>query len=260
MNKALSQLTIWVEGYIHRFASDISVDQENINLKRDHTFRVRDAILDIGNSIGLKGDQLRLAEACALLHDIGRFEQYRKYGTFSDSRSENHAALGVRIIRKYGVLKNFPAYAQKIIIRSVGCHNMAAIPDEKNRDWILFLKLIRDADKVDILYVLTEYYKKSASGSNKALELNLPDIDNISDTVYNALKNGQLALMKNLCSLNDFKLMQMGWVYDLNFLRSFQIFKERKYLDLIYSTLPGSSKKAKDIYKNTKIYLDNNIL
>ncbi len=256
IQEALSQLTIWFDDYVKGFASADPDVQENIDLKKYHTFRVRDTVLDIGKSIDLNEEDLLLSEACALLHDVGRFEQHRRYGTFSDSKSENHATLGVRIIREHEVLKNFPPAARKIIIRSVGCHNMSFISEKNKRDWIKFLKLVRDADKIDILYVVTEYYRTSARGSNKALEMHLPDTNIISDAVYVPLSKGQIALVKDLCSLNDFKLYQMGWVYDLNFLRSLQIIKERGYLEMLRNALPESSQKADKIFQITSDYLE----
>lgn len=257
---ALKKLTTRFKEYVNGFASDDQDVQENIDLKKNHTLRVCNAILDIGNSIDLNEEEMNIAEACALLHDIGRFEQYRRYGTFADSKSENHAALGVRIIREHGFLNNFAPEAQKIIIRAVGCHNMFSIPDKNNRDWILFLKLVRDADKVDILYVVTEYYKNSVSGSNKVLELHLPDTDIISENIYAPLAKGQIALVENLCSLNDFKLYQMGWIYDMNFSRSLQIVRERGYLEMIRDALPKSSVEADKVYQVTCDYLDKKVL
>ncbi|MBN2419481.1 MAG: HD domain-containing protein [Deltaproteobacteria bacterium] len=256
---ALSQVTTWFTGYVKGYASDDSNAQENIDLKINHTFRVRSIIVDIGTSMHLKKDEICIAEACALLHDIGRFEQYRRYGTFSDSKSENHAHLGVRIIREHDVLKNFPLEAKKIIIRSVGCHNMSFIPEKGNKKWILFLKLLRDADKIDILYVVTEYYKNSVRGSNRVLELHLPDTDTISEAIYEPLLNGKIALVKDLCSLNDFKLYQMGWVYDMYFSRTLQIVKEREYLEKLRDALPKSSEKADKIYQAIITFLENRI-
>ena len=256
---ALQQLTNWFEDYVKGFASADQNAQENIELKKDHTFRVRDTILDIGNSIDLSEEDIAIAEACALLHDVGRFEQHRKYGTFSDSKSLNHAALGVRIIREHEVLKNFQPEAKKIIIRSVGCHNMSFVPEKNGRDWIRFLKLVRDADKIDILYVVTDYYKSSISGTNKVLELDLPDTDTISDAIYTPLAKGRIALVKDLRSLNDFKLYQMGWVYDLNFLRSLQIIREREYLEMLRNALPESSRKADKIFQITSEYLSTRL-
>ena len=54
-----------------------------------------------------------LAEIMALFHDIGRFEQYKQYRTFSDYRSEDHAALGVKVIKANRILNGFePAEAE----------------------------------------------------------------------------------------------------------------------------------------------------
>ena len=85
--------------YVRRFASDDPIVQENMDLKAEHTRRVCEAILDVGRSLRLSAEDLCLAETSALLHDIGRFEQYRCYRTFADYKSEDHAALGVKVIQ-----------------------------------------------------------------------------------------------------------------------------------------------------------------
>lgn len=257
--KALQNLAIWFEEYVKGFISGNPESDINVELKKNHTTRVRDAIIDVGKSIALNEDNMSIAEACAILHDIGRFEQYRKYGTFSDSKSENHAALGVKIIREHDVLTEFPAECREIIIRSVGCHNMPAIPSGFNPDSIEFLKLIRDADKIDILYVVTEYYMTSASGSNRVIELHLPDTETISDEVFQPLASGQIAQVQNLRSLNDFKLYQMGWVYDLNYRRSREIIRERQYLERLREALPKVSDRADQVYRITSDNLNKKL-
>jgi putative nucleotidyltransferase with HDIG domain len=256
LKTALLNLHLWFENYVNGFLSGETESDINVELKKYHTIRVRDAIIDIGKSINLHEDDMYIAEACAILHDIGRFEQHKKYGTFADSKSENHAALGVKIIREYDVLWDFPVKCKDIILQSVGCHNMATIPAGFKPDSLEFLKLIRDADKIDILYVVTEYYMTSESGSNRVLELHLPDTETISDEVFKPLSNGRIAQVKDLRSLNDFKLYQMGWVYDLNYRRSMQIIRERKYLEKLRAALPAESSRADQIYNITSNYLD----
>ncbi|NLD38608.1 MAG: HD domain-containing protein [Desulfatiglans sp.] len=259
LKTALLNLTAWFEKYVKGFISGHSESDINVELKKNHTIRVREAIIDIAKSIALDEEDMSVAEACAILHDIGRFEQYRRYRTFSDSISENHAALGVRIIREQDVLRDFPAECREVIIRSVGCHNMPAIPSGFSPESIEFLKLIRDADKIDILYVVTEYYMTSASGSNRVIELHLPDTETISDEVFKPLTSGQIAQVDNLRSLNDFKLYQMGWVYDLNYRRSLEIIRERKYLEMLREALPEVSDRADQVYRITNEYLDKKL-
>jgi putative nucleotidyltransferase with HDIG domain len=259
LKTALLNLTTWFEEYVNGFITGNPEADINIELKKNHTNRVRDTIIDVGKSINLHDEDIPVAEACAILHDIGRFEQYRQYGTFSDSKSENHAALGVKIIREHDVLTGFPVKSRDIIIRSVGCHNMPAIPSGFSPDSLEFLKLIRDADKIDILYVVTDYYMTTASGTNKVLELHLPDTETISDEVYEPLASGQIAQVNNLRSLNDFKLYQMGWIYDLNFRRSLEIIKERQYLERLRDALPEISDRADQVYRVTSSFLDNKL-
>jgi hypothetical protein len=43
------------------------------------------------------------------------------------------------------------------------------------------------------------------------------DIDHISTPVYNALMDGRLVQMSELKTLQDFKLLQIGWIYDVYF-------------------------------------------
>ena len=94
----LPELKIRFQKYVQQFSSDDPVVQQNMDLKAEHTRRVCEAVKDIGSSLDLSKDDLCLAEATGLLHDIGRFAQYSRYRTFSDDRSENHALLGVKVI------------------------------------------------------------------------------------------------------------------------------------------------------------------
>jgi hypothetical protein len=43
--------------------------------------------------------------------------------------------------------------------------------------------------------------------------------------------------MEDIKTLNDLKLLQMGWAYDLNFPRSFRLLSERRYLETIRDSI-----------------------
>ena len=45
-----------------------------------------------------------------------------------------------------------------------------------------------------------------------------------------------------LKTLNDFKLLQLSWVFDLNFTASFRQLQERDYIGGIAATLPRSDR------------------
>lgn len=254
--RVLTGLKDWFAGYVGRFSSDDPVVQENMDLKRDHTLRVCEEILDIGGSLDLSDEDLCVAEICALLHDIGRFDQYRRYRTFSDYRSEDHAKLGVKIIRDENILDELEPVTAEMITWAVGHHNRAALPPGQER-FLFFLKLLRDADKADIWHVVTDYYENSGDKRNQTIELDLPDTKSISGPIYKALMRGELAQMRDLRTLNDFKALQIGWIYDVNFLRTFQIVRERGYLEKIRDAFTPGSLHAGEIYVRAREYLDS---
>ncbi len=252
----MPELKIRFEHYVKQFASPVLHIQAALDLKQAHTLRVCEAILDIGHHEGLTDEDLHMAEAMALLHDIGRFEQFRRYKTFSDVRSENHAILGVRIIRENAILKGVDSQIAQIIIRAVECHNRAALPSRENGRDLFFIKLLRDADKVDIWRVVSDYYGDARHERNPTIELNLPDTPDISDAVYRSLLKGEIVQMKDLGTLNDFKLLQIGWIYDVNFRRTFQIVREKRYLERIREALPPDSLSITTVYEKALTYLN----
>ncbi|MDZ7698511.1 MAG: HD domain-containing protein [Deltaproteobacteria bacterium] len=258
IQELLPGLKKWFDAYTHQFDSQNRVVQKSMDLKRDHTRRVCEAAVDIGHSLRLSAHDLAMAEAAALLHDIGRFEQYRRYRTFSDSRSADHAALGVKVIDDEGVLEPLDSKTAGVIRRVVKYHNRAALPAHADPRCLFSLKLIRDADKVDIWHVVTDYYRTAANGRNPTIELDLPDTPEISDKVHETLMEGRLVQMTDLRTLNDFKMLQMGWVYDLNFPRTFEMVAEKGYLDMLRDALPRGNSRVADVYAKTRAHLKRN--
>ena len=58
-------------------------------------------------------------------------------------------------------------------------------------------------------------------------------------------------MLSQIKSLNDFKLMHLSWVYDLNYKPSFRLLSERAYIDKIISHLPQDEaiQKASSVLK-----------
>ncbi len=251
----LPELRAWFAEHASRYASKDPEVQTNLDLKAEHTRRVCEEIRDIGGSLDLSDEDLALAEASGWLHDVGRFEQYARYGTFLDARSEDHAALGVKAVEASGVLEGLEPASARMLVSLVAHHNRAALDVDVGERGLFFLKLLRDADKVDIWRVVTEHYRGVQDRRNPALELGLPDRERISDRVADALEQGRLVRVGDLETLNDFKLLQMGWIYDLHFPRTFRIVRERGYLEAIRDALPQLN-PVKEIYARAYAYLE----
>ncbi|MFC2088923.1 HD family phosphohydrolase, partial [Calditrichota bacterium] len=97
------------------------------------------------------------------------------------------------------------------------------------------------------------------------IELDLQDTPGFSDEVYHDLINERIVDFKYVKNLNDFKLLQIGWIFDINFMPTFQNIKTRHYLEMIRQVLPESEKIEKIFAiiqsylseKNHCFYLDN---
>ncbi len=252
--KIVHDLKNWFTDYVHTFNYKNPELERNIDIKREHTERVIEEIINIGKQLGLNDNELNLAEIIALFHDIGRFEQYNRYKTFSDHKSEDHAELGIKILTRYNVLGILNEEIQNLILCSIRYHNRASLPGEETETCLFYSKLIRDADKLDIWRVVTSYYHRKNGRRNVALELELPDTPGISEEVYKALMNRQIVDMKNVKNVNDIKLLQAGWIYDINFKPTFECVKNRRYIETLRETLPEMT-EVTDIFDIIKAYI-----
>ena len=243
----LISLKSWFSDYCKSFYSSDEEDQQNISLKEAHTYNVCKNIVRIAGEESLSNNEILLAEAVGLFHAVGRFLQYAKYRTFMDSLSVNHGLLGSEILSRERVLNNLPESEQELIIQAVKFHNAFSIPDIGNPETILFLKLIRDADKLDIWRVFFDYYEKAPEDRPSAVGLGFPDVPEYSKEVLSLVFKKQLIPLSMLKTLNDFKLTKLSWIYDLNFGTSLRLVVENDYIDRLSATLPQTDEIRKAV-------------
>ena len=229
----------WFELFLAPYYESSEYVQDNIRLKEGHTRRVCANSLHLAGELGLVRDQNRIAETSALFHDLGRFEQFRRYGTFDDRRSENHARLSVRLLHREGVLSRLSTPERRLVLGAVFFHNAYGLPGTDDGDRLLHMRLLRDADKLDIWNVVTSYYADGGGSGdrNPALELELPDTPGFSPGILEdimACRQGRSNLVR---SLNDVKLTQLSWVFDLNYVPSFRLLEKNGYAGKIIDSL-----------------------
>ncbi len=249
----LKKFEKWFGGYLRPFEAGDEEIRRNTRLKKEHTRRVRGEIADLGRELGLPEEDLLLADTLALFHDLGRFEQYSRYRTFVDRDSEDHAALGVKILEEHRVLAGLEGKTRELILKAVFYHNRASLPEEESPEVLFFTRLLRDADKLDIWKVVTDYYQRSDPARDRAIEIGLPDTPGFSPEVGEALVRKEIVRSDRLRNLNDFKLLQVGWVYGLNFPPTFERVRRRGYLEIIRRYLP----RTKEIDRVLKVAGDH---
>ena len=228
----------WFSEFVKSFYSPNREDQKNISLKEEHTFKVCENMVDITKELGLSDNDMMIAEVIALFHDIGRFPQYAKYKTFRDRKSVNHGFLGAETLLQVKILHTLPEKEQSLIIKAVRFHNTFSVSKAEKEEIAFFIKLIRDADKLDIWRVFLEYYGAPEDQRASAAGLGLPDTTDYSEEVLSCIHNKKMVSLSQLKSLNDFKLMQLSWIYDINFKPSFRLLLEREYIGKIIHHLP----------------------
>lgn len=89
------------------YVKDYNPNDPKIALKIAHIERVSQKARLISENLRLEEEDIRLAELIGILHDIGRFEQIRKYNTFMDKDSVNHAEYGVKVLFEDGLIRKF---------------------------------------------------------------------------------------------------------------------------------------------------------
>ena len=85
-----------------KYAKNYDINNDKIRLKVAHMERVSKTSKDLATKLHLSEEDIQLAELIGLLHDIGRFEQLKKFNTFIDKNSINHGKFGAEI---YLILK-----------------------------------------------------------------------------------------------------------------------------------------------------------
>ena len=234
----LAEIATWFDRFVATFHGETPAEQRNYDLKIDHTGRVRAVMERLTASLGLQPEDRALAAAIAICHDVGRFPQYRTYGTFNDATSINHATLAVQTLKSEGCLEGLDDESRSVLLQAVALHNVFTLPKDLPPVVSPYASLIRDADKLDIWRVLIEYCSTSPEERASAVIWELPDTGVCSDNALGEVVAGRMINRDLLATADDFKLLQLSWAFDLNFEESFRILAERGYLVTLAELLP----------------------
>ena len=156
-----------------RYAEQYDTNNILIHHKVEHTLRVADLSERYAKALGMKAGDRYFAWFLGLLHDIGRFEQARRFGTFVDSQSVDHAELSGDILFRDGLIDRFPneglpADCRPMAEIAVRQHNKLRLQETLDARTRCFAELLRDADKTDIFRVIAGIPFEDRIGSSRA--------------------------------------------------------------------------------------------
>lgn len=214
-----------------------------LTLKKQHTFRVVQNTESILEHLPLSEENRYCARLIALYHDIGRFCQYQKYHTFLDKKSEDHASIAVRILKKQAQFLQEPKHIQKKILSAIMLHNKLALPHGLPSEYKDLCQIIRDADKLDIIRVMAENFTHDLP-EKEGVTLSAKDEPLCySNHILEQAMHKQASSYLDIVYVNDFKILICGWIFSLYYKDSIKILQRQGNIQTILATLP----KTKEI-------------
>ena len=200
-------------------------------------------------------EEIEIATLIGLLHDIGRFEQYTKYRTFRDIDSIDHGALGVKILFENGKIRNFIKTAKydEIIQKAIYNHNKYGFEENLTSQEKKFCELIKDSDKLDIVYEACEiFWKEQKEEVEKS---------KISEEVWKSFYNKKLIKNEIKHTQIDQIIGIVSYIYDINFEESYKLLIEKDYMNKMIERFEFKTekKRMKEIQLYANQYMEKKI-
>ena len=225
MRDLLQDMHEWMYTYMKSFYNENEKIQKAVLIKEKHTGCVTAISRALAGHLGLNQHDVLLAEMMGLFHDIGRFRQFTLYQTFSDAKSEDHADLGIKVLRELPLIGRLCAEDSELLFFAIENHNKKFIAPATDTRKLLFAKLLRDADKLDIYRVLSPCLQPS-------------DGQGFSPDFLAQFIAGEQCDYALIRTQDDRKLVRLMWVYDVNFSWTLQRIRDQGYIERIISCLP----------------------
>ena len=230
----LDRLTALYDAYVDTFRGADGALPEMMQLKRVHTDKVVENAGLIAAGERFTAAERDVALAAALLHDTGRYEQLRRFNTFRDSDSVDHAIFSHDIAKEMGWLDEVGSVGaewREAILKAVLYHNRRDLPDGMDSLTACAAHTVRDADKLDIFRVLEDQVAHTdwQAGSRAFWNLQVNAAPN--PAVVSAIEERRPVDYQNIKSLADFVLIQVGWMISgLHFATSRKLCAARDHL------------------------------
>ena len=226
----------------NNYLKDYDCHNDKIRLKIVHTYGVVKESADIAARMKLSEEDTSLAKMIALLHDIGRFEQLKRFNSF-EADTMDHATYGVKVLFEEGMIRQFIEEDtwDDVIRTAIAKHSdyeLTGITDERT---LLHARLIRDADKLDNCRVKLE------DAMETLLDLSADEVGKyaISPKVREDAFAGKCICSKDRRTPMDYWVSYVAYFYDLNFQETLDIVAEEQYVKRIIGRVPYTNEQTK---------------
>ena len=203
-----------------------------------HTYGVVECSRQITQRMGLPEEDRQLAQLIGLLHDIGRFEQLKRYNSF-EPNTMDHASFGVQILFEEGMIRQFVQDNtwDSIIRTAIAKHSDYKLEGIEDSRELMHARIIRDADKLDNCRVKLEDPIETMLGVS-AEEVGKTKI---SPEVMEQVYRKESILSQTRKTKMDYWVSYLAYFFDINYEATFQIIREQNYVDRLINRIPYSN-------------------
>lgn len=225
-----------------RYLEGYDRTDDKIRLKIVHTYGVTECSRQIAMRMSLPEEDRQLAQLIGLLHDIGRFEQLKRFDSFEPDTMD-HAGFGVQILFEEGMIRKFVADDtwDSVIRTAIAKHSDFRLEGVRDERELLHSRIIRDADKLDNCRVKLEDTIETMLGVS-AREVGETAL---SPEVLRQFRNKESIRALTRKTKLDYWLSYLAYFFDINFKVSMEMIQENDYINRLINRIPYSNPQAK---------------
>lgn len=237
-----------IKEFYKEYISNYNPNEPRIALKISHIYRTAEKAKWIAEKLELDREDILLAELIGLLHDIGRFEQVKKYNTFLDKISVNHGEYGVKVLFEDNLIRKFTEDDRydEIIKKAILNHNRLEIKNTNSDRELLHCRIIRDADKLDIYYALLKENIEDTYPMDKYQK------ETISKKIKEEFIRNHKVDYSEVKTCADLLVAQIAYIFDINYIDSLEEIKKENYIEKLINRFDSQDRQTIQDLKELK--------
>ena len=236
-----------------RYLDGYDRNDDKVHLKIVHTYGVTEYSRQIAERLNLPDEDRELAQLIGLLHDIGRFEQLKRFDSFEPDTMD-HASFGVQILFSEGMIRNFAGKDSwdGIIQTAIARHSDFRLTGITDSRTLMHARIIRDADKLDNCRVKLEDTIETILGVS-AEEVGKASVS--PQLMANVGRKETILSSRRITNM-DYWLSYLAYFFDINYKVSWDIIREHDYVARLIARIPYSNPQAQVQMDEVRTILD----
>lgn len=221
----------YLEYFTNYVLKNYDIEDDLIKSKYLHSLRVARLMALLSQKLSLTPDESILAFKIGLCHDLGRFKEVVRSGKFNNLTFD-HGAYSNKVLYndKFVSYIDLDINDHLLMRKAVFYHNKKDIPSDLTNREYLFVNMIRDMDKLDLLHIRS---------SKNHLQLEKEPTSEVIESFY-ADKTIDL---KNIKSPTDSIILYLSFIKDLVFDASSEMAMKQGYFENLLQIIDVNEEK-----------------